>query len=190
MPQKSELTGIILAGGNSRRMGVNKAILEVKGKKLMEYPIGLLQKHCARLLISSNMPLSLPYPVVSDVRKGLGPMIGIYSCLLESTTPYNVVLSCDMPCISDEMITCLLDHIDQDKIIVPIHDDDLMEPLCAVYPTVLAEPMKESMEKNRLTLYEFILSRPHTLLNIHNKLKWWSADLFLNVNTPEDLEKL
>jgi molybdopterin-guanine dinucleotide biosynthesis protein A len=188
--KSSELTGIILAGGKSRRLGMNKATIELKGKKLIEYPIHLLEQYCHQIIISSNQPLPLPYPIVSDVMKEQGPMVGIYSCLLRSKTPYNIVLSCDMPLLKKEMIALLINRIERNKIIVPVHDDNLMEPLCAIYPTHTARPMFESILQKQLTLHEFILAQPHAILTINNKLKFWSEDLFFNINTPEELEKI
>jgi len=190
MVKRSELTGIILAGGKSRRLGMNKANAMVKGKKLIEYPIQLLDKYCHQLLISSNQPLPFPYPVVPDIRKEQGPMVGIYSCLLRSVTPYNIVFSCDMPLLKEEIVELLIARIERNKIIVPVHHNNLMEPLCAIYPTHTARPMFECIQQNQLTLHEFILAQQHIIVTISNKLKYWSEDLFFNVNTPEDLEKL
>ena len=188
--KRSELTGIILAGGKSSRLGMNKATAEVKGKKLIEHPIQLLDKYCHQLLISSNQPLPLPYTIIPDVRKEQGPMVGIYSCLLQSKTPYNIVLSCDMPFLKEEMIELLIGRIERNKIIVPVHGNNLMEPLCAIYPTHTARPMLESIQQKQLTLHEFILTQPHYIFVINNKMNFWSEDMFFNINTPEDLEKI
>lgn len=189
MISKTDLTGIILAGGKSRRLGMNKALLELKGKKLIDYPVYLLEKCCGHVIISSNQPLPLPYKVFPDVIHKNSPMVGIYSCLLQSKTPYNVVLSCDMPFLKVELISCLTARIERNKIIVPVHHDDLMEPLCAIYPTHSAKPLLESIQKKQYTLHDFILSQPHYLVVISEKMKFWSESLFANINTPGDVEK-
>jgi molybdopterin-guanine dinucleotide biosynthesis protein A len=189
MISKTDLTGIILAGGKSSRLGMNKALLELKGKKLIDYPVHLLEKCCSHVIISSNQPLSLPYPVFPDVIQETGPMVGIYSCLLQSKTPYNVVLSCDMPFLKEELISILASRIERNKIIVPVHHDNLMEPLCAVYPTHCAKSLLESMEKKQFTLHDYILSQPHSLVIISAKMRFWSENLFANINTPGDVEK-
>ena len=164
--KQTELTGIILAGGKSRRLGVNKAILELKGKKLIEYPVHLLEKFCSQILISSNQPLPLSYPIVSDVSNDQGPMVGIYSCLLQSKTPYNIVLSCDMPFLGEDLITLLIERIEKNKIIVPVHDNNLMEPLCAIYPTQSTKSLFESIRQERFAMHGFIQTHPHTLVII------------------------
>jgi molybdopterin-guanine dinucleotide biosynthesis protein A len=189
MISTTDLTGIILAGGKSRRLGMNKALLELRGKKLIEYPMHILEKCCSHVIISSNEPLSLPHPVFPDVIRENSPMVGIYSCLLQSKTPYNVVLSCDMPFLKEELITILAGRIERNKIIVPVHHDNLMEPLCAIYPTHSAKSLLESIEKKHFTLHDYILSQPHTFVFISGKMKFWSENLFANINTPGDFEK-
>lgn len=186
---RTKLTGIILAGGKSRRLGTNKALLELNGKKMIDYPVRLLEQCCSRIIISSNESLSFPYPVIPDAIKENSPMAGIYSCLLHSLTPCNAVLSCDMPFLSKELILYLAARAERNKIVVPVHHDNLMEPLCAIYPTDAAASIYESMEKKQFTLHDYILSRPHRLVTISEKLKFWTDNLFANINTPADFEK-
>jgi molybdenum cofactor guanylyltransferase len=189
MISKTDLTGIILAGGKSLRLGMNKALLELNGRKLIDYPVYLLEKCCSHVIISSNQPMQLSYPIFPDVIQENSPMVGIYSCLLHSRTPYNVVLSCDMPFLKAELIACLTARIERNKIIVPVHHNDLMEPLCAIYPTHSAKPLLESIRNKQFTLHDFILSQPHCLVVISEKMKFWSDNLFANINTPGDIEK-
>ena len=189
MISKTDITGIILAGGKSRRLGMNKALLTFKGKKLIDFPVCLLEKCCSHVIISSNQSLPLHYPVFADVIHENSPMVGIYSCLLQSKTPYNVVLSCDMPFLKEELIACLMARIERNKIIVPVHHTELMEPLCAIYPTHSAKSLLESMQKKQFTLHDFILSQPHSVVFISEKMKFWSESLFANINTPGDIEK-
>jgi molybdenum cofactor guanylyltransferase len=189
MFSKTDLTGIILAGGKSRRLGTNKALLELRGKKLIDYPVHLLEKCCSHILISSNQPLPVSHPVFPDVLQEESPMVGIYSCLLHSKTSYNVVLSCDMPFLKEELINCLTSRIERNKIIVPVHHDDLIEPLCAIYPTHSAKSLQECIQKKQFTLHDYILSQPHSMVVISDKMKFWSDNLFANINTPGDLEK-
>jgi molybdopterin-guanine dinucleotide biosynthesis protein A len=189
MISKTDLTGIVLAGGKSRRLGMNKALLVLKGKKLIDYPLQLLEKCCSHVIISSNQPLPLTYPAFPDVIPENSPMSGIYSCLLQSKTPYNVILSCDMPFLNEDLIQYLTGRIERNKIIVPVHHNDLMEPLCAIYPTHSAKSLLDSIQKKQFTMHDYIHSQPHRLVVISDKMKFWSDNLFANINTPGDLEK-
>jgi molybdopterin-guanine dinucleotide biosynthesis protein A len=186
---KKDLTGIVLAGGKSRRLGMNKALLVLKGRKLIDYPVQLLGKCCGSVIISSNQPVPLSCPVFPDIIAENSPMVGIYSCLLQSKTPYNVVLTCDMPFLNEKLIRYLVGRIQKNKIIVPVHHHDLMEPLCAIYPTHSAKSMLDTIQKKQFTMHEYILSQPHNLVVISDEMKFWSENLFANINTQDDLEK-
>jgi molybdenum cofactor guanylyltransferase len=188
--QNTALTGIVLAGGQSRRLGKDKALLEYKGSRLIDYPITILEKYCSHILISANKPLPLAHHVIPDVYQDNGPLVGIYSCLLYSKTIYNIVLTCDMPFVTGDLIDHLIANIDSDKIIVPVHHDTLLEPLCAIYPTSSGPSMLLSIEKKQLALRDYINNQPHTFINITDKMNCWSDNLFTNINTTEDFERI
>jgi molybdenum cofactor guanylyltransferase len=78
-----QITGIILAGGQSSRMGTDKAMLQIDGKTLMERAIEICKPICHEILISSNNPKheNFGFTVIPDEIKNCGPMGGIYSCL-------------------------------------------------------------------------------------------------------------
>lgn len=169
---------------------MNKALAEYKGRKLIDYPVRLLERYCSHILISSNQPLPLPYPVVPDVFSNLGPMAGLYSCLIRSASPYNIVLSCDMPLLSEELINLLISKAETGKIVVPVHGNQLMEPLCAIYPDLSGETLLESIRNGQLTLHEYILHQPHIKADISHDLPFPADHLFMNINTLTDLENI
>jgi molybdenum cofactor guanylyltransferase len=78
-----QITGFILAGGQSSRMGTDKAMLQIDGKTLMERAIEICKPFCHEILISSNNPKhgNFGFAVISDEINNCGPMGGIYSCL-------------------------------------------------------------------------------------------------------------
>ena len=133
--QKIGLTGIILAGGKSRRMGQEKGLIELNGKFLIQYAIDVLQPICDTILISTNSHSYdfLPYQKVADEFPNSGPMGGIYSCLKASTTIQNLVLSCDMPFIQSELLSDLIKNAEGYDVVVPWHGGQKFEPMCAYY---------------------------------------------------------
>ena len=82
------MTAIILAGGKSRRMGTDKALLEIEGISLLNKAIQLCEQVCDTIIISSNHSghKVFGYPVVADEIANCGPLGGIYSCLRKSQT--------------------------------------------------------------------------------------------------------
>ncbi|HPG34509.1 MAG TPA: molybdenum cofactor guanylyltransferase, partial [Lentimicrobium sp.] len=78
MINKSQITGIVLAGGKSTRMGTDKGLMIFQGKPLVMYSIDLLSMFCGRILISSNNPeyAKFGYEIIADELPGAGPMAG------------------------------------------------------------------------------------------------------------------
>lgn len=103
MKAKPELTGIVLAGGKSTRMGRDKASLPWGSTDLLNTVLSLMTPVCGRLIVVSNAPrhiLAAETAVVGDNFAGCGPLAGIEAGLTASTTDYNFVAACDMPYLS------------------------------------------------------------------------------------------
>jgi molybdopterin-guanine dinucleotide biosynthesis protein A len=104
----TDITGLILAGGASRRMGSDKAFLEVEGVPLIARVHAVLAPLFAEVLIAAGRetPGRGPFPgrVVYDVVPGLGPLGGIAAGLRASTTPWVFAFACDMPNLDARVI--------------------------------------------------------------------------------------
>ena len=189
--KKTKITGIILAGGKSSRMGRDKGWIELNNKPLINYAIEALKPYCDELVISSNSTeyKSLGYPVYEDKIKNYGPMGGIYSSLLNSSSRLNMVLSCDMPLISSELIKYILVKCIEGKLSIPIHGANIMEPLCAVYPLEAIPHIEKSIKEEKLKLVDLVNSIPNEQIKIDPSQYFYHPDLFLNINKPGDLEK-
>jgi len=189
--KKTKITGIILAGGKSSRMGRDKGLIELNNKPLINYTIEALKPYCDQILISSNSKeyKSLGYPVYEDKIKNCGPMGGIYSSLLHSFTLKNMVLSCDMPLISTELIRYVLDKSLEGKLSLPIHGANFIEPLCAVYPLEAIPFLEKFIKEGKLKLIDLVNSIPTEQIRIDASHHFYHSDLFLNINRPGDLER-
>ena len=132
---KKGITGIILAGGKSKRMGTEKGLINFRGKTMIQYAIEVLEPICDQIIISANSNSydALPYPKFSDIFPNSGPMGGIYTGLLNSRNDLNLVLSCDMPFIKADLLNDLVLNADGNDIVVPWHRSKHFEPMCALY---------------------------------------------------------
>lgn len=106
-----DLTGIVLSGGSSRRMGRDKAMLPVGRVTSIERTALSLRAVCKEVLISISIPK--PYEflglrTVRDIYIGKGPMAGLHACLNRSETAWNLVVACDMPFVSAETMRALI----------------------------------------------------------------------------------
>ena len=186
------ITGIVLAGGRSRRMGSDKSLMVLNGKTLVEYAIDALKPVCSKVVISSNNFIYdyTGCEVWPDDLPDRAPMIGIYSSLKRSETDVNIILSCDMPMMSSEMLKYLLENSSNHDITVPVHGDHFIEPLCGIYRKSSLEILKEFVEKGNFRLNEYIQACSHQLVEADSNLSFYTPELFSNMNSPEDFRNI
>lgn len=184
-----KVTGIILAGGKSSRMGAEKGLQELCGKPLIHYAIEALSGLCNTIIISSSSEAyhSLGYKVVADIIPGIGPMGGIYSTLQQSKTEKNLVLSCDLPFASAELMSYILENSKGYKVAIPWMGDQHYEPLCGFYRLSVLDSINVCIKNNNYKLPELFEEININRLVINNKLGFYTESLFLNVNSKHDL---
>jgi len=187
--KSSEITGIILAGGLSSRMGTDKGLMELNGKPLIQHAIDFLDPFCDQLILSSNSDdhRTFNFPVVNDEVNGAGPMGGIYSSLKSSITQMNIVLSCDIPLINTKLIDFILKSNRLNIVTVPRHGNNLIEPLCACYNKAVLPVLKDFIDKKNFRMSDFLNAVDVHWLDISPDHKFYHQNLFFNINMPEDL---
>ncbi|MBC8266690.1 MAG: molybdenum cofactor guanylyltransferase [Flavobacteriales bacterium] len=183
-----KITGIILAGGLSSRMGKDKGIIQLDKDKMIEKIIHLLTPFCDDFLISANNNnySSFGINVVNDKTKRIGPLGGIYSCMEENDSNLYVVMSCDTPNITDITIAKLFDNIEDFDVVVPERNERL-EPLISLFSSNAVPKIKIEVEKENFKLQNVIRKLNYTILKIENNKE--TEKEFLNINTNEDLKK-
>ncbi|MBC35608.1 MAG: hypothetical protein CL663_06160 [Bacteroidetes bacterium] len=187
----SKITGIILAGGKSRRMGAEKGLLRLGSKFMIELAIEALKPMCDQIIISENTDAYdfLEYKVVPDYIPNSGPMGGIYSALRESENDLNIVLSCDMPFISTDLLKTLLDRIEKNLIAVHWHGGRKFEPMCAVYSKELLPVLEKFINENNYRIPDVFDVVPTSKVEMNDQTLGFSDKSFENVNSEKELEK-
>jgi molybdenum cofactor guanylyltransferase len=188
---KEKITGIILAGGQSRRMGIEKGLVQFGDQPLIQRAISVLKENCSEILISANSSSynHLELKVIPDLIPDSGPMGGIYSCLMTSGNRKNLVLSCDMPFIKPGIFRVLAHHIGDALICVPWHEGEHFEPLCGIYLKDCLPGMKDFIDNKNYKLPELfahIKFKGVPVNTIHPPLPHY---YFLNINSPADLAR-
>jgi molybdopterin-guanine dinucleotide biosynthesis protein A len=195
---KQQVAGIILAGGQSRRMGKNKALLPLPGNEritFVEHLAQMLVACCSQVLLvvrdqdAANAYNALPNVcVVFDKTPGHGPLMGLYSGLSEIRSSHVLVLAVDMPFVQPEMLTFLLAQPLTDALLVPVVHA-VPQVLCAIYPRSILPVIEERLHQGRRD--------PRSLLDVASvtyideaRLREVDPQLhsFININTPEDLQ--
>lgn len=178
----------VLAGGKSSRMGVEKGLIKIHHKYLIEYIVDKLKPLFKEvIIIANNVDYSkLGLKVIPDQVKDSGPAGGIYTALLHSTTEHNFMVSCDMPFITSKAAEYIISRSHNHQIVVPVHHGNF-EPLFAVYSRSCAVQWKQEMDKGVFKLQN-IMTKFNTLELIIDDEPLFNEDTFTNINTKQDLE--
>ena len=188
--KKTDITGIILAGGQSSRMGTDKAFIKIGNRTLIENSYDLIKNYCSEILISTNNHSGYSFPeqwIIPDDRQGLGPIGGIYSCLKRSGTVNNLVVAVDIPFINNGLIQFLLSNMADVELVVPITGKGKTEPLCAVYKKSVLPHLEKMITEHDLKVQNLMNYCKSKKLLISEELEFYNDRLFHNVNTPDDL---
>ena len=159
------------------------------GKPLVQYPIDLARQFTNDIVLSANnRDLDfLGFEVVNDILAVKAPLAGIHSGLTSSRSNWNLVLTCDMPNVSNALIAKLMPELnDRVAMVVPQHDG-YIEPLCGFYHRDVIPVMEANFALGKLSLYDLAGSVPHSFVAINDFSAAETARLFKNVNTMEDL---
>ena len=195
----SDITGIILSGGSSSRMGTDKGLLKFGSKSLIERSASLMSRIFKNILISTNDSESysfLSLPMVEDQYKGYGPVSGIHAALVESSTDKNFILSCDMPLISEEMIRYIVEHNSEKPISVP-SASGRSQYLCGVYHKslidIIEKMIRDSSEseknngKSSVSVKQLIENAGADIIDAES-LPFFNENIFFNMNTSQDFD--
>lgn len=186
------MTGIVLAGGKSSRMGVNKAFIEFGGRRLIEATVDCLRVLFPEVLIIANDPPRYAYlgvKVIPDLIPDSGSLGGIYTGLSAASYPTCFFVACDMPFLNADLITLLVREAEGWDVVVPRVNGDL-QPLHAVYAKSCLPLIKESIEASVLKIARFFPKAKVKIIE-ESALRAIDPDLlgFVNVNTPLELEQ-
>jgi molybdopterin-guanine dinucleotide biosynthesis protein A len=188
---QSSISGVMLAGGKSSRMGQNKALMSLGGRRLIDRVASVLREVFRELLLVTNSPevyADLSVPMVSDVFPDKGSLGGIYSAIYHASTPYCLIVACDMPFLNAAVMRYLVEHMaDYDVVVPEIHGE--LQPLHAVYSKACLEPIAHCLEANRLKVVGFF---PEVRVRTVTASELQSLDpellAFQNLNTPEEFQ--
>ncbi len=140
-----DVTGLILAGGHSRRFGRDKALAEVDGVPLVARVYDALAPHCAEVLIATGAtPRAYPVParVVLDAVPEAGPLAGLLAGLAAARTPWLLVAACDLAGLTPAALASLLRGAAPDvDAVVAVDADGRRQPVCALYRAEAVAPV-------------------------------------------------
>jgi molybdopterin-guanine dinucleotide biosynthesis protein A len=184
----------ILAGGQSKRMGRDKAFLEVGGRPVIERVIGQVQTLTDDLFISANSPdkyVHLGLPLVPDVYPDKAALGGLYSVIRAARHAHVLVVACDMPFLKIALLQYLIELAPQADVIVPLINPPQPETLHAVYSKNCLAAIERRLLADQLRLIGFFADVTMRYVERDEIIKF-DPELhsFVNMNTPEDWQKV
>jgi molybdopterin-guanine dinucleotide biosynthesis protein A len=192
-PVDFPLTAFVLAGGRSSRMGQDKALLKLHDGYLIDHPIKVLRQVTpdVRIIGDPQKYGFLDLPVTPDCIESRGPLSGIYSALKASPSFFSIVVGCDMPKVSLSFLKLLLAKTSLGDAVMMKFDDGLVEPLCSVYSKGCLQAIEESFRRQQYKISQVFRSITVAyVLEAEISGLGLSREIFTNVNTTEDWEKL
>ena len=189
----TDLTGVILAGGQSRRMGFNKADAEIEGETMLIRMVEKLKEITSTILVSTG---TTPYPnislpQISDVYPECGPLGGIYSVLKVSNTPLNLIVSCDIPLVSISLLKYIVTRASESDslITVPVDHEGQIHMTCAVYDKQVLPLLAKQIEACAFKMKDLLDFVSVEYVNISREHPLYHEHAFMNVNKPNILEE-
>ncbi len=176
--QHGPIAGFILAGGVSRRMGQDKALMLFQGRPLIQSIAEVVETIAGSAIIVGDPDRyrHLGRVVIPDRRKESGPLAGIEAGLMHSETDRNLFVACDMPELSADLLQKLMIARRADCVI-PRTPDDRLHPLCAIWDRNLLQNVRDCLDSGRNRVLA-------ALQNVDIEEVHW--DTVPNTNTPEE----
>ena len=191
------ISAIIQAGGQSRRMGTDKALIDYDGRPILAHVIDTLRHLSDDVLVVSNRsdtygPLAAPLGarIVPDYEPPSGPLGGIAAGLAAMNHELGIVVACDMPFLNLDLFRYLIERAADFDVVVP-QTGDQYEPLHAIYRRSCLAAIQRRLANNERRVISFFQD---VRLSVMPEAEWRAIDptgrSLANLNTPDDLALL
>jgi len=180
-----KITGVIIAGGQSRRMGFDKKQIDFEGKSFLQRSIDLLTKITDEVVINSNENIPTSLHIIKDESQNKGPLGGIYSVLKNIKNDLALVVPGDLPLLDEEVLEFLLNNYDGKSKACVFEVNNHIEALVGLYHKNILPDMEQQLASGEYKL-QILLEKVVAQKVSGNQF----AGKFLNINTPQDLDFL
>lgn len=194
-----DISGVILAGGKNTRYPEIKSFLKIGNTTIIEKTLDLFKSIFDEVFISTNTPeiyFRFQVPLLGDITNSKGPMSGIYTSLVNISNDCLFVVACDMPFLKDSVISFICKkHKEASKDLlvdatIPIFNGR-PQPLMGIYCKSVISHIEDSILKEKTSMKRFLEEINANYID-EKELKNIDPEgkSFININTPEDYEKV
>lgn len=186
----ADCTALILAGGESRRMGQDKASLWLGGQTLLEHVIGTVQPLFAEVLVSVREPRAdCTLPQVCDDPQHAGPLAGLAAGLAHSQAAWVFVVACDMPLISSQLIEFIGKFRDGCDAVVPVVQG-FSQPMLAFYRVSILSELRALQAGSGKKSMAALLAKLNVRYVHESEIQVADLHRFFDLDTPQDVASL
>jgi molybdopterin-guanine dinucleotide biosynthesis protein A len=185
-----DITAVILAGGQARRMGgQDKGLLEVSGLAMIEYVISALQSQLDKIIINANrnhdIYTNYGFPVIADNYEGFeGPLAGMASCMKVIDTEYMLTTPCDSPMLPTDYVARMFSALDVNQSDIAVADSgERIQPVFCLLKCSLLDSLLNYLNNGDRKIDHWFQQHVMTKVSFADK-----PETFINVNTPEDIK--
>lgn len=182
------ISTFILCGGKSSRMQSEKGLVLFQEKPFIEHIIKAILPitEQIKLITASKEYDYLPYEKIPDIISDKGPLGGIYTALSHSETEFNLILSCDIPLISTELLQELISKHTEEAGITVFASESKTHPLIGIYSKKIVPVIKNAIDSDELKMMDLLAKVPHQILNIEESENF----PLTNINSADELNDL
>ena len=188
IPKNNDLYGLVLAGGQSSRMGVDKSHLDFHGIPQKDYVFHLLESHCKEVhtSISSDVHGGTFTNALLDQFPFRSPLNGILTAFHNHPNAAWLTLPIDMPFVNEQTLRVLIENRNKNKVATCFYDveEKFPEPLLTIWEPKARVPLLEFHENGKKSPREFLISSDVNLIKAPDK-NW-----LISVNTPEEFARI
>jgi molybdopterin-guanine dinucleotide biosynthesis protein A len=189
---RDAVTGVILAGGEARRMGgQDKGLIEIAGRPMIEYVIDAVKPQVGALLINANRSHErygrYGFPVIADDNQDFnGPLAGMASSMRVAVTEYIATLPCDSPNVPADLVARLYRRLRAENAEIAVaHSGERMQPVFSLLKCALLDSLLSYLDSGERKIDRWYAQHKTATVDFSDR-----PDTFINVNTPEDIEKI
>ncbi len=188
-----DVSGLILAGGESSRYGRNKALVNFNGMPLIQRVSRVMQSLFHEVIIITNTPEEysfLKLPMCEDLIKGLGPLGGLFTGLTRMTNDAGFLVGCDMPFLNRKLIRHIVEIRDDCDVIVP-SISGMMEPLHALYGQGCLPAIRQLIDSRKYQIGQFFTEVSVKYID-EDTIRFFDPEMrcFYNINEPRHLNSI
>ncbi len=187
MIDASQISGVILAGGQARRMGgLDKGLVEINGQTMCERVINLLTPQVSEIFVNANRNhdryQTFDVPVIQDFVSGyLGPLAGLISGMMAARTPWIITVPCDGPFLNQDYVHRMSHQVTDDVKIVVARDAERLQPTYMLAQTGLADDLKKFLDLGERKIDRWFVKHPYEICDFSDV-----PNCFLNINSEEE----